>query len=221
MRFQFTLTGEVRVHRPRHARGAARLLGRARLKPHRTSSSLVTTYTVIARYRSFIVCVCALAVVHSSTSPCSRVRARARERVYAHTRDDGGDSRGQARRRRRLARSSSTTATTTVNEIVESVSANYRAVPGVHGASLRSYLPSCVVTRKGVASGREKSAITPTRRSHTVHGSRNRSNPGEFDSQCRGGWLATVVATVTGNDTVRNNKLKRNLVHPIGGWEQR
>lgn len=94
----------------------------------------------------------------------ARTRARARERVHAHTRDGGGDSRGQARRRRRLARSSPTTATMTVNEIVGSVSANYRAVPGVRGASLivRSYLPPCVVARKGVASGREKSAITPT-----------------------------------------------------------
>lgn len=160
---------EVHVHRPRHAGGPARLL-RARLKLRRTSSrsfSLVTTYTVIAR---FLRCVCTRMCarvcesVHSFTSPCSRVRARARERVHAHTRDGGGDSRGQARRRRRLARSSPTTATMTVNEIVGSVSANYRAVPGVRGASLivRSYLPPCVVARKGVASGREKSAITPT-----------------------------------------------------------
>jgi len=110
------------------------------LEPRHTSSrsfSLVTTYIVIAPHASYIVC----ASVHSSTS-WPRVHVHV---IHAHGHD--GDSRGQAqrRRRRRFARSSPTT--TTVNEIVGSVSANYRAVPGVHGVSLRFYLLSCTYAR--------------------------------------------------------------------------
>lgn len=183
------------MHRPRHTGGLARLLGRARLKSRRTSSSLVFARNHLHRNRGIVpsLCVCAYVCVRAyvRASMCARapfihprrrVRTRARERVHPHTCDNGGDSRGQARRRRRLARSNPTTATTTVNEIVGSVSANYHAVPGVRGASLRSYPPSCIVTRKGVASGREKSAITPDPKVAHRSGFRNRSNPGEFDS---------------------------------------
>lgn len=219
MRFQFTHKRSARALTTTCRRTRAS----SRPRSFKTPSHILLARNYLHRNRavSFLHCMCVRARCGSFiTSPCSRVRARARERVYAHTHDDGGDSRGQARRRRRLARSSLTTATTTVNEIVRSVSANYRAVPGVRGASLRSYPPSCVVTRKGVASGREKSAITPTRRSRTVHGSRNRSNPGEFDSQCRGcgrvardgGCDCELVAVPQ-----KIINLKKNLVRAIRG----
>lgn len=72
---------KVRVHQPRHAGGPVRLLGRARLKPRRTSSrsfTLVTTYTVIARYHSFVVYVCMRVYARRF------IHLRRRIRAYVH-----------------------------------------------------------------------------------------------------------------------------------------
>lgn len=104
---------KVRVHQPRHAGGSARLLGRARLKPRRTSSrsfTLVTTYTVIARYRSFVVYVCTWICV------CMRAGSFIHVAVFARTCTCTGAAltRTHARRRRFAWSSPSTTTTRTV-----------------------------------------------------------------------------------------------------------
>jgi len=147
MRFQFTHERSVRA--PTATRRRIRASSRPRSFKALSLLPLVLAGNHLHRNRAVpLLCV--------YMNVCARASSFIGSRVHAHTRDDGGDSRGQARRRRRLARSSPTTATTTVNEIVGSVSANYRAVPGVRGASLRSYLPPCVVARKRVAAKRAR-----------------------------------------------------------------
>lgn len=92
------------------------------LEPRRTHllarSRFVTTYIIIAPLARFVSPVCIGSFIYVAMLRVTH--------LHAHVHDDA--SRGQARRRRRRFTRSSPT-TTIVNEIVGSVSANYRVVP--------------------------------------------------------------------------------------------